>query len=236
MVAVIDAVFEDLRCGLERHEPKLAQRRVAMAKYLGEMYNYRLVESGAVLNMLYAIVSLGVQMADAIAADAARAAAAAAVSGAGGDANAEPLAEASQPPLPALHLSAETMLMDPPESLFRLKLACVLLETCGQYFTSAVSRQRLDYYLVFLQQYYWYKKSHPMYATSGGSGGVAGTQSVTAGENAANLFPILADYHYRETLIGLRPKIRVSVWNIHFCIHFSNQPWDELMINSIANR
>lgn len=169
VVCVIDAVFEDIRAGLEIHEPKLAQRRVAMAKYLGELYNYRLVEAGAILNQLYAIVSLGVSW------------------------------DVQRP--------SE---MDPPESLFRLKLACVLLETCGQYFTSAVSRKRLDYFLVFLQQYYWFKKSDPMYAGSGGGGAAGAEQVVVAGENAANLFPILADYHYRETLIGVRPKIRVS--------------------------
>lgn len=101
MVKVIDTVFEDIRAGLEIHSPKLAQRRIAMAKYLGELYNYRLVESSNILNTLYSIISLGVTM------------------------DAQVVSE-----------------LDPPESLFRLKLACVLLDTCGQYFTSPVSRKR----------------------------------------------------------------------------------------------
>lgn len=100
MVKVIDTVFEDIRAGLEIHSPKLAQRRIAMAKYLGELYNYRLVESSNILNTLYSIISLGVT------------------------------------------LDAQVSELDPPDSLFRLKLACVLLDTCGQYFTSPVSRKR----------------------------------------------------------------------------------------------
>lgn len=101
VVRVIDTVFEDIRAGLEIHSPKLAQRRVAMAKYLGELYNYRLIESSNVLNTLYSIISFGVTF------------------------NHEIVSE-----------------MDPPGSLFRLKLACVLLDTCGQYFTSAISRKK----------------------------------------------------------------------------------------------
>lgn len=165
VVKVIDTVFEDIRAGLEIHSPRLAQRRVAMAKYLGELYNYRLVESPNILNTLYSIISLGVTM---------------------------------DPENPSE--------MDPPDSLFRLKLACVLLETCGQYFTSAVSRKRLDYFLVFFQQYYWFKKSDPMYSSE---------------ENATNLFPILADYHYKETLAAVRPNLKVS--SIYFWLFNFNE-------------
>lgn len=101
VIRVIDAVFEDIRAGLEIHSPKLAQRRIAMAKYLGELYNYRLVESTNILNTLYSIISFGVTF------------------------NYEIPSE-----------------MDPPGSLFRLKLACILLETCGQYFASPASRKK----------------------------------------------------------------------------------------------
>lgn len=95
MVRVIDSVFEDIRAGLEIHSPKLAQRRIAMAKYLGELYNYKLIESYNILNTLYSIISLGVT-----------------------------------------HDYSVESEMDPPDSLFRLKLACVLLDTCGQYFSN----------------------------------------------------------------------------------------------------
>lgn len=98
---VIDNVFEDIRAGLEIHSPKLAQRRIAMAKYLGELYNYKLVESTNILNTLYSIISLGVSTEEGVVSP-----------------------------------------LDPPDSLFRLKLACVLLDSCGPYFTSSASKQK----------------------------------------------------------------------------------------------
>ncbi|XP_034118620.1 LOW QUALITY PROTEIN: regulator of nonsense transcripts 2 [Drosophila albomicans] len=150
---VIDNVFEDIRAGLEIHSPKMSQRRIAMAKYLGEMYNYKLVESTHILNTLYSIISLGASMDQSIISP-----------------------------------------LDPPESLFRLKLACMLLDTCGPYFTSQVTRKKLDYFLVFFQHYYWFKKSHPVFSQS---------------ENTSDLFPILVDHTYRDCLAGVRPKLKL---------------------------
>ncbi len=50
---------------------------------------------------------------------------------------------------------------DPPEHLFRIRLACVLLDTCGEYFDNGSSKKKLDCYLVYLQRYYWFKRSLP---------------------------------------------------------------------------
>lgn len=41
----------------------------------------------------------------------------------------------------------------------RLRLVCVLLDTCGQYFVSGSSKKKLDYYLLYFQRYFQYKKS-----------------------------------------------------------------------------
>ena len=38
---IIDAVLEDIKLGMEINNPKYNQRRTAMVKFLGEMYNYR---------------------------------------------------------------------------------------------------------------------------------------------------------------------------------------------------
>ena len=42
---VVDGVLEDIRLGMEVNLSKYNQRRVAQVKYLGELYNYRIVES-----------------------------------------------------------------------------------------------------------------------------------------------------------------------------------------------
>lgn len=140
---VVDGVLEDIRLGMEVNLPKFNQRRIAQVKYLGELYNYRMVESSDVFKVLYSIISFGVSM--------------------------DPT---EQSPL------------DPPHQLFRLRLACVLLETCGTYFSSGSSKRKLDYYLTFLQAYYWFKKK--MWQDG---------------------FPPMLEHIFKDTLITLRPKL-----------------------------
>ncbi|XP_018561643.1 regulator of nonsense transcripts 2 [Anoplophora glabripennis] len=142
---VVDGVLEDIRLGMEVNLPKFNQRRVAQVKYLGELYNYRMVESADVFKVLYSLISFGISM----------------------DPN-------------------ESSPLDPPNHLFRIKLACVLLETCGTYFSSGSSKRKLDYYLVFLQAYYWYKK-----------------------ELWKEAFPPNLDHIFKDTLTTLRPKLKL---------------------------
>lgn len=48
---VVDGVLEDIRLGMEVNGAKFNQRRVAQIKYLGEMYNYRIVESADIFKV-----------------------------------------------------------------------------------------------------------------------------------------------------------------------------------------
>lgn len=57
---VVDAVLEDIRLMMEINLPKYNQRRIAMVKYLGEMYNYRLVDSSLIFKELYSFITFGV--------------------------------------------------------------------------------------------------------------------------------------------------------------------------------
>ena len=48
-----------------RHQlnhPKFNQRRVSEVKFLGEMYNYRLVESAVIFRTLYSFITFGVSL------------------------------------------------------------------------------------------------------------------------------------------------------------------------------
>lgn len=142
---VVDGVLEDIRLGMEVNSPKFNQRRVAQVKYLGELYNYRMVESADIFKVLYSIITFGVTM----------------------DHNV---------PSP----------LDPPDHLFRIRLACVLLETCGTYFSSGSSKKKLDYYLIFFQAYYWFKR-------------------VAWGDT----FPPPLEHLFKDTLQTLRPKLKL---------------------------
>ena len=58
-VSVIDNVLESITLGLEINDFKFNQRRIAEAKYLGELYIYRIVDSPVIFDTLYKIVTYG---------------------------------------------------------------------------------------------------------------------------------------------------------------------------------
>ena len=119
-----------------------------MVKFLGEMYNYRLVDSALIFKVLYSLISFGVMMD------------------------------------PELAWSS----LDHPDQMIRIRLICVLLDTCGQYFSSGSSKKKLDYFLYYFQRYYLFKKS-----------------CFTSNES----FPLGISSMVLETLNNLRPKLEV---------------------------
>uniref|UniRef100_H2Z6M2 MIF4G domain-containing protein n=1 Tax=Ciona savignyi TaxID=51511 RepID=H2Z6M2_CIOSA len=170
---VVDDVLEDIRVGMEINHPRYNQRRVSIIKFLGELYNYRMVESMVIFNVLYSLITFGVSY-------------------------------NVNRPSP----------YDSPEHLFRIRLVCVLLETCGQYFDRGSSKKKLDYFIPYFQvglfssttillcsvvtpwhlspqRYIWFKKSLPFWA-------------------APSRFPVEVDYLVQDTLEPLRPKLKLA--------------------------
>ncbi|GBP06021.1 Regulator of nonsense transcripts 2 [Eumeta japonica] len=146
---VVDTVLEEIRVTLEDLHPRFNQRRLATVRYLGELYNYKLLDSRDVFTVLYSFITFGVS-----------------------------------------NDHSTVSPLDPPENVFRIRLVCALLETCGAYFNSGSSKKRLDYFLIFFQNYYWYKYSDPYW-------------------NEVNKFPIYVKYIYQECLSSLRPKLNL---------------------------
>ncbi|KAE8616556.1 hypothetical protein XENTR_v10008834 [Xenopus tropicalis] len=147
-IHVVDGVLEDIRLGMEVNQPKFNQRRISSAKFLGELYNYRMVESAVIFRTLYSFISFGVN------------------------------SDGSPSPL------------DPPEHLFRIRLVCTILDTCGQYFDRGSSKRKLDCFLVYFQRYVWWKKSLDVWTKD-------------------HPFPIDIDYMISDTLELLRPKMKL---------------------------
>jgi len=59
VIALVDSLFEHIRTGLELNLFVHNQRRLAMVRYLGELYNFRVVESAAIFDTLYLIIGFG---------------------------------------------------------------------------------------------------------------------------------------------------------------------------------
>ncbi|KAK6153893.1 hypothetical protein DH2020_013532 [Rehmannia glutinosa] len=58
-VAVVDEVLEEIRRGLELNDYGMQQQRIAYMRFLGELYNYELVDSSVIFDTLYLILAFG---------------------------------------------------------------------------------------------------------------------------------------------------------------------------------
>lgn len=58
-VAVVDEVLEEIRLGLEQNDYGSQQKRIAHMRFLGELYNYRLIDSYVIFDTLYLILFFG---------------------------------------------------------------------------------------------------------------------------------------------------------------------------------
>lgn len=59
VISVVDQVLEDVRRGLEQNIYSMNQRRLAVIKYLGELYIYRLLSSGIIFDTLWSLLTFG---------------------------------------------------------------------------------------------------------------------------------------------------------------------------------
>ena len=133
-IQVVDGILEEVRLGLEINHPRLNQRRVCTAKFLGELYNYQLVESSVVFRVLYLFITFGCAS-DGWLVSFCR--------------YQEQVSKIVGPFCP--YSAGSPSVLDPYDSYFRARLVCVLLDTCGMYFDHGSAKKKLDTFLVFFQ-------------------------------------------------------------------------------------
>lgn len=59
VLRVIDNVFDSVILGLEQNDFKYNQKRIAEIKYLGELYNYRMLEHPVIFDIMYKVTTFG---------------------------------------------------------------------------------------------------------------------------------------------------------------------------------
>ena len=82
---------------------------------------------------------------------------------------------------------------DKPDDLFRIRLVCSLLDTCGEYFKKGTAKKKLDLFLSYFQYYVIVKRTLPCWRAE--MGGVE--------------WPKHVDYQLSDTLQPLRPKLHI---------------------------
>ncbi|KAG0055167.1 hypothetical protein BGZ83_009469 [Gryganskiella cystojenkinii] len=58
-IAIVDFIVEGIKVGLEQNNFRHNQRRIAIVRFLGELYNYRTVDSPLIFNTLDTLISVG---------------------------------------------------------------------------------------------------------------------------------------------------------------------------------
>ncbi|OOQ83843.1 putative nonsense-mediated mRNA decay factor (Upf2) [Penicillium brasilianum] len=59
VIGIVDNVLEQITLGLELNDFKFNQKRIAEVKYLGELYNYKMIDSPVIFDTLYRIITFG---------------------------------------------------------------------------------------------------------------------------------------------------------------------------------
>lgn len=57
VVAIVDQLLEEMLRACERNDFKEAQRRVALSKFLGECYNFRVIHTTTLFEVLYRLIN-----------------------------------------------------------------------------------------------------------------------------------------------------------------------------------
>lgn len=58
-IAVVDSVVETIKVGLDQNNFRHNQKRIAVVRFLGELYNYRMVDSPLIFSTLDTLISTG---------------------------------------------------------------------------------------------------------------------------------------------------------------------------------
>ncbi|KTW27816.1 uncharacterized protein T551_02783 [Pneumocystis jirovecii RU7] len=58
-IKLVDSILELIRVGLEENNYKYNQRQIALIRYLGELYNYKIIDTPVIFDTLYTLVIFG---------------------------------------------------------------------------------------------------------------------------------------------------------------------------------
>lgn len=156
VIDVIDSLLENIQVTLERNDFREMPLRVRQVKLVGELYNYRLVDSVLVFDCLYQFIGFGGPTSHRAGQfiTAHKLVEKGLVMRKGGLGSITEEAEDNEDggQLPEI-LADPQHPLEAPWDFFRIKLVCVLLETCGHYFDRGASKQKLDRFLTFFIRY-----------------------------------------------------------------------------------
>lgn len=147
VISIVDLLLECIRSGMEKNDGRESQRRLAEVYLFGELYKCGVVSEGLLYNVLYQIITLGH--------DEARSAS---------PTRRQPNSPDFDPMLEDTGQSGRSLngtvsgctVPDPPGDFFRVRLVCVMLESCGRALVRS-NRRAFEIFLAFLERYLFCK-------------------------------------------------------------------------------
>ncbi|CAK4649662.1 hypothetical protein LEN26_011042 [Aphanomyces euteiches] len=145
-IFIVDSVIESILYHLDMNNYKYHQRNLGLVKLLGEFYNHQLVNSVVVFDILYWIIHHSHDMTK-MKTD-------------------TPLTDEMQRRfelVPDMKFDPRVPSeVDNDRNVFRIRLVCALLETCGTSFDRGITKKKLERFLVFFQRYLLSKAEIPL--------------------------------------------------------------------------
>ncbi len=59
---LLDVVFEDMYRSMEQNDFKESQKRVAVVKFVAESYNYKLLHTDTLMDILYRLINYDIEL------------------------------------------------------------------------------------------------------------------------------------------------------------------------------
>ncbi len=165
LVGVVDGILEAIRSGMERNDGRDSQRRVSEVALLGELYNAHVISEDHVFFVLYQFITLGHEIQGEAAGE--RSSSTISLSSDGnsvsdsvspGTSQGDMLGESSldfQVRRTGGNLFYQ-MAPDPPNDFFRIRLTCLLIETCGSALLRE-KRRKMQVFWAFFERYLFCK-------------------------------------------------------------------------------
>ena len=200
---VVDCILEEMRLMIEINSIKYNQRRTAVVRYLGELYNYRLIDSSIVVNALYLLISYGVnpnyELFDlALKEKASKLTANEQTTSSNKAENSSTLKRSKS--LTDLQEINEQLMeygeseLDAADNLIRIRLICLLLDTCVPYINTASGKRKLECFILFFQLYFYRKKI--IY--------------ILNEEKDDAVFPVDIEFAFVDSVRKVKPKFKFS--------------------------
>ena len=169
VINVIDDIMEQFQIGIEKEDFRQGPSRVRLARLIGELYSFKLIDSNVVMDVLYLLIgfratsSFGASEHTVLLQLMAEAASASAV------ASITPIAEDGDEELVASHdnefvigIQHNGAIDEPHWSYMRINLVSTIVTTVGEFFQKGANRKKMLRFLVLFRRYVLVRQVGPL--------------------------------------------------------------------------